>query len=212
MNTGLGDAVNLAWKLADVLQNNASPKLLDTYEPERIAFAKRLIASTDRAFTFVTSPGRFARFVRTVLAPRLLPLLFRSAAFRRLQFRTVSQISINYRHSHLSRGQTGKLNAGDRLPWVAASSSDSPDNFTFLKSLDWQVHVYGNCDPSIREFCQKHSLSLHTFEWSEQAATAGLTKNALYLIRPDGYIGFADAVQPMDSLDAYFHTLRRGQE
>ena len=40
MNTGISDAVNLAWKLAAVLQGRALPSLLDTYEPERIAFAR----------------------------------------------------------------------------------------------------------------------------------------------------------------------------
>ena len=55
MNTGIGDAVNLAWKLAAVLQGRAKVSLLDTYEPERIAFARRLVATTDRAFTTVTS-------------------------------------------------------------------------------------------------------------------------------------------------------------
>ena len=54
MNTGIGDAVNLAWKLAAVLKQGASEKLLDTYEPERIAFARRLVATTDRGFAFVT--------------------------------------------------------------------------------------------------------------------------------------------------------------
>jgi 2-polyprenyl-6-methoxyphenol hydroxylase-like FAD-dependent oxidoreductase len=52
MNTGIGDAVNLAWKLAAVLHGRAEPALLDTYEPERIAFARRLVATTDRAFTW----------------------------------------------------------------------------------------------------------------------------------------------------------------
>lgn len=37
LNTGQGDAINLAWKLAAVLQEHASPKILDIYEPERIA-------------------------------------------------------------------------------------------------------------------------------------------------------------------------------
>jgi 2-polyprenyl-6-methoxyphenol hydroxylase-like FAD-dependent oxidoreductase len=57
MNTGIGDAVNLAWKLAAVLRGRAKASLLDSYEPERIAFARRLVATTDRAFTGVTSPG-----------------------------------------------------------------------------------------------------------------------------------------------------------
>ena len=34
MNTGIGDAVNLAWKLAAVLKEGAPDNLLDTYEPE----------------------------------------------------------------------------------------------------------------------------------------------------------------------------------
>jgi 2-polyprenyl-6-methoxyphenol hydroxylase-like FAD-dependent oxidoreductase len=49
MNTGIGDAVNLAWKLAAVLQSRAGSPLLDSYEPERIAFAQRLVATTDEA-------------------------------------------------------------------------------------------------------------------------------------------------------------------
>jgi 2-polyprenyl-6-methoxyphenol hydroxylase-like FAD-dependent oxidoreductase len=35
MNTGVGDAVDLGWKLAAVLNGWAGPKLLDSYEPER---------------------------------------------------------------------------------------------------------------------------------------------------------------------------------
>jgi 2-polyprenyl-6-methoxyphenol hydroxylase-like FAD-dependent oxidoreductase len=69
MNTGIGDAVNLAWKLAAVLRGNADASLLDTYEPERIAFAQRLVATTDRAFTGVTSPTWLARLVRLRIVP-----------------------------------------------------------------------------------------------------------------------------------------------
>ena len=69
MNTGIGDAVNLAWKLAAVLQGRADASLLDSYEPERIAFARRLVATTDRAFTGVTSDGPIARRVRLNVVP-----------------------------------------------------------------------------------------------------------------------------------------------
>src|SRR5262245_33452694 len=41
MNTGIGDAVNLAWKLAAVVHGRAEASILDTYEPERISFARR---------------------------------------------------------------------------------------------------------------------------------------------------------------------------
>ena len=35
MNTGIGDAINLAWKWAAVLGGRAPETLLDSYEPER---------------------------------------------------------------------------------------------------------------------------------------------------------------------------------
>ena len=57
MNTGIGDAINLAWKLAAVAGGRAPDSLLDTYEAERIGFARRLVATTDRAFSFVTAEG-----------------------------------------------------------------------------------------------------------------------------------------------------------
>ena len=118
MNTGMGDAVNLAWKLAAVLQQRASASLLDSYEPERIAFARRLVATTDRVFTAVTSPGRLARLIRVEVAPRVLPILARSVVFRRFMFRTISQTALHYRSSSLSEGQAGQLRGGDRLPWI----------------------------------------------------------------------------------------------
>ncbi|MCK8786091.1 FAD-dependent monooxygenase [Roseomonas sp. NAR14] len=44
LNTGLGDAVNLAWKLAAVVRGWAPPELLDTYGPERRPIVERSAA------------------------------------------------------------------------------------------------------------------------------------------------------------------------
>lgn len=43
MNTGIGDSVNLAWKLSMVLRGLASPSLLKTYESERLPNIQKLI-------------------------------------------------------------------------------------------------------------------------------------------------------------------------
>jgi 2-polyprenyl-6-methoxyphenol hydroxylase-like FAD-dependent oxidoreductase len=43
MNTGIQDALNLAWKLALVLRGAAKPELLDSYNAERHANARRLL-------------------------------------------------------------------------------------------------------------------------------------------------------------------------
>jgi 2-polyprenyl-6-methoxyphenol hydroxylase-like FAD-dependent oxidoreductase len=116
MNTGIGDAVNLAWKLAAVLRAGADTSLIDSYEPERIAFARRLVATTDRAFTSVTSSGAFARLVRLHVVPLLLAPIYSVNAARRIMFRTVSQTVVNYRGSSLSEGRAGTIHGGDRSP------------------------------------------------------------------------------------------------
>jgi hypothetical protein len=51
----------------------AQGKLLDIYEAERIAFARRLVATTDRVFNFVTAEGRIVDIIRTRVAPVLIP-------------------------------------------------------------------------------------------------------------------------------------------
>jgi 2-polyprenyl-6-methoxyphenol hydroxylase-like FAD-dependent oxidoreductase len=190
MNTGIGDAVNLAWKLAAVLHGRAEASLLDSYEPERIAFARRLVATTDRAFTAVNSPGVIARRVRLNIVPLLVPAFFALAPVRRFMFRTVSQTAVSYRGSSLSEGRAGTVHGGDRLPWVKVNVNGADqDNFTPLRSLDWQVHVYGDAGPKLQALCQGRALPLHIFPWSSQASRTGLRRDAVYLVRPDGYVG-----------------------
>ncbi len=156
---GIGDAVNLAWKLAAVLQEKAKAEVLDSYELERIAFARRLVATTDRAFTTVTSTSPFARLMRLRVIPLVAPLLFSSRALRRLLFRTISQVNVNYRHSNLSRGRVGSVHAGDRLPWVnGAANGGNEDNFAPLRSLNWQLHVYGDVAPQFA--CAQRAMEL----------------------------------------------------
>jgi hypothetical protein len=43
MNTGLGDAVNLAWKLAATLDGWGGPGLLESYQPERLPIARQIV-------------------------------------------------------------------------------------------------------------------------------------------------------------------------
>ena len=191
MNTGIGDAVNLAWKLAAVLQQRAAIGILDSYEPERIAFARRLVSTTDRAFQFINNDGPFARFVRTRIVPILLPTIFRISAMRRLMFLTISQTNVNYRGSEISVGKAGRIAAGDRLPWVREANGS--DNFASLRSVKWQPHVYGEAGNETREACAQAGLTLQRFPWSEAARKAGLAQDALYLVRPDGYVGLAAA-------------------
>jgi len=202
MNTGIGDAVNLAWKLAAVLSGSAAASLLDTYEPERIGFARRLVATTDRVFTIVTDHGPIAWRVRTRLVPLLARFLFRLDAVRRFLFRTVSQIGVNYRDSPLCEGAAGSVRGGDRLPWVETGPHE--DNFAPLTSLAWQVHVYGEPRRGVQDACAGLRLPIHAFPWTREMGRAGLVRGALYLVRPDGYVALADTAGDPERLVRYF--------
>jgi 2-polyprenyl-6-methoxyphenol hydroxylase-like FAD-dependent oxidoreductase len=201
MNTGIGDAVNLAWKLAAVLAGRAPESLLDTYEVERIAFARRLVATTDRAFSFITSDGPFAAWVRTRVAPVVISRAASFSRVREFMFRTVSQINVNYRGMPLSAGSAGRVHGGDRLPWVHGGT---PDNFAPLADMTWQVHVYGQARASLAKCCAERKLPLHVFAWNAACGAAGLTRDALYLLRPDSYVALAEPRGEPQALEQYF--------
>jgi 2-polyprenyl-6-methoxyphenol hydroxylase-like FAD-dependent oxidoreductase len=200
MNTGIGDAINLAWKLAAVVRGHAPDRLLDSYEAERIGFARRLVATTDRVFSFVTAEGRIADIIRTRVAPVLIPTAMTFEAAREFLFRTVSQITLNYRGGPLSAGAAGHVHGGDRLPWV---SIDGKDNFEPLTAMSWQVHVYGSATAELSAWCANHAVPLHVFNWRPEHEAAGLARDAIYLLRPDTYIALADTSSTPEALNRY---------
>ncbi|MET0254462.1 MAG: FAD-dependent oxidoreductase [Luteibacter sp.] len=190
MNTGIGDAINLAWKLAAVIRGDSDDALLDTYEAERLPFARKLVKTTDKAFSVVTAEGRMADLIRTRLAPVLLGVVSHAAFVREFLFRTVSQTTLTYREGPLGGTRAGEVHAGDRLPWVR---SDDGDNYHALRTIGWQVHVYGEPSAALSAWCESRGLPLHAFRWTAAHADAGLACDAAYLLRPDTYVGAADA-------------------
>jgi 2-polyprenyl-6-methoxyphenol hydroxylase-like FAD-dependent oxidoreductase len=191
MNTGIGDAVNLAWKLAQVVDGRAPVRLLDTYETERIGFARELVATTDAAFKRVVAGGAAGTLARRLLLPLAMKLGTRWQFGRHVLFRTLSQIGIHYGNSPLSHGRAGQVAGGDRLPWLGSGEFPGVDNFAPLAALDWQLHVYGRADTVLADGCRSIGLPLHVFAWSEAADRAGLARDAAYLIRPDGHVALA---------------------
>jgi 2-polyprenyl-6-methoxyphenol hydroxylase-like FAD-dependent oxidoreductase len=201
MNTGIGDAINLAWKLAAVLAGRAHEGLLDSYEAERIGFARRLVATTDRVFSFATAEGWIADILRTRVVPALFPKVTAFDAIREYLFRTVSQITLNYRNGPISRGAAGHVHSGDRLPWAHVAGED---NFETLAWMDWQVHVYGAASAELAAWCAAQSVPLRVFDWRSEHASAGFARDALYLLRPDTYVALADSSGAPGALARYF--------
>lgn len=190
MNTGISDAINLAWKLTAVIKGEAADSLLDSYEAERKAFANKLVETTDRIFTFATAQGEFADFVRTHIAPVFASVASTFDNVREYMFRLVSQTTLNYYDSPLSAGKAGDVQGGDRLPWVSIAGAD---NYDPLSAITWQVHVYGEVQTDLQAWCEQQQIPLHVFAWQKEHEKAGLAQNAAYLLRPDTYVALADA-------------------
>ncbi|MBP2415540.1 FAD-dependent monooxygenase [Microlunatus capsulatus] len=206
MNTGVGDAVNLGWKLSAVLQGRAPASLLDSYEAERLPFARRLVATTDRVFDRVTGAGRRARLARRLLFRVALPAVLATRVGRRAAGAAVGQIRLRYRGGPLSEGRAGRVRGGDRLPWV--DPGDGRDTHAPLDALDWQVHVHGDVRPALAAACAARGLAVHRWPWSGAARAVGLRRHAAYLVRPDGYVALADPAQ--DPARLLRHLDRRG--
>jgi hypothetical protein len=45
---------------------------------------------------------------------------------------------------------------------------------------------------------------MHQFAWSVETERAGLSRSALYVIRPDGYVALADPESDPERLRRYF--------
>ncbi|WP_163870332.1 FAD-dependent oxidoreductase [Myxococcus eversor] len=201
MNTGISDAINLAWKLAAVVKGQALDALLDSYEQERKAFARKLVDTTDRLFTFITTEGGFANFVRIHIAPLFAGVIYSSDRVREFMFRLVSQTSLSYHASALSEGKAGGVQGGDRLPWVGGPAQD---NHEPLSVIAWQVHVYGTARPDLKTWSEQRGIALHEFAWRPEHERAGLARDAAYLLRPDTYVALADPLGTPEAIERYF--------
>ena len=138
--------------------------------------------------------------MRTRIVPAIFPKVVALEPVREYIFRTVSQITLNYRGTRLSVGSAGHVHGGDRLPWVR---SEDADNFAPLSGMTWQVHVYGAARPELTKWCADRNVELHVFAWKPQYEAAGLAHNALYLLRPDTYVALADASGAPEAVDRY---------
>ena len=207
MNTGMQDAYNLGWKLPAVLAG-APAALLDTYEEERLPIAAWLLGATTK----------------------LHRQIFQSNAdlHRDEQF---LQLALNYRGASLSQGENSlstRLQPGDRAP--DAPLLDHQQNplrlfdlfrgphFTLLEftSNDAEQNLGGD-ESSLRHYKMlRHYKILRTPGVPQREGqltgkdqhiwnSYGVESDALFLVRPDGYIGFLGPRESAAQAEAYLH-------
>jgi len=177
LNTGVQDAYNLGWKLAQVLAG-APDVLLDTYEAERQPIAARVLGlSTDI----------YARMSSRPLA----------AAKRGDEER---QLALNYRGGPLaadSDEQISNVIAGDRAPNARYLGTDGHAGqlFDAFRGAHFTLIAVG--EPAVSALKQiswpDSGAAVKTVEIPEGEAarvrrTYGIAGPAQILVRPDGYV------------------------
>ena len=226
ITTGTQDALNLAWKLARVARG-APESLLDTYEEERIPQARSVLKATDKATSLFFGTTLAWRLLRDLL---VLPLLRRGWMRRKTAIK-MSQLTVNYRTSRLSRQEGGrgrfagpKLKAGDRAPDVAFHDGGSGEKVTLFEllgplrpvvllsegslSVELLRELRGR-DVEIRVIAAPKSGSLgvnpNCLEdvHGSFRAIYGMKGDFLCLIRPDGHIGLFQQKIDLASLRSY---------
>lgn len=196
MNTGLQDAYNLAWKLAYVIKGYANEHLLDTYNQERLPFARQLVATTDRAFSIITSEKWYNRWLRLYLFPLLIPFPLKFKKIRERAFRTVSQIGIKYTTSDITLNrvkQPLRIKAGERFPFLKTNEGQSL--YQLMKEPCFYALIFQVSDGSFAEqmaLLQNKFQFLKLLNLSNEKIMAGqlkVTSDTVILVRPDHYIG-----------------------
>ena len=215
METGIHDAYNLGWKLALVLEG-AAETLLDTYHDERLPIAQQEFAS-----------GGFSAGARAIITgfsdQQKEPVARNDAS-------TPHLFGDTYRSSGLSHNldNTTTIRAGDfapSAPRVQARSGETlrlfdlfrGTHFTLLTFSDQPVSGLPDMPGMLRTYTITRPGTATATEDTilidrdEDAYRAyGITKDALVLVRPDGYVGLtAGSLEPQPILD-YLHDVTGG--
>jgi 2-polyprenyl-6-methoxyphenol hydroxylase-like FAD-dependent oxidoreductase len=229
MNTGIQDALNLAWKLSLVVRERAGEALLGSYDLERHANAKKLLQLVGPATKFINLRNPVSVEIRN-LAIRVVSQLGLSAHMA-LNF---SMLEVAYPdsplsedHSRVHRGPR----AGERAPDAACMVTNNGVTQRLFEcwkgDARHQLLVFvgrQQQSPRIAElqaFAQKLPadlvratvIVLVQSDYAPEALIDGegqaheayaAESGAFYLVRPDGYVAFRGTLDDEGALLAYW--------
>lgn len=206
LNTGIQDAYNLGWKLAQVI-SGANEQLLDSYEAERQPIAARVLGLSTVKYEGIA---------------KLDPASIRRGTDEQ-------QLKLTYHGGPLapnSSDKTTSLNTGDRAPDAKLLNADGNQTRLFdlyqgphytapaygneaaeaLDHLDWPTAGATLTSVSINAKSAKADHLLTDMHSSMQR-TYGIEGDTLLLIRPDGYSGHIATNDLQDSTRLAIHAV-----
>jgi 2-polyprenyl-6-methoxyphenol hydroxylase-like FAD-dependent oxidoreductase len=209
LNTGIGDAVDLGWKLAAVLEGWGAPGLLDSYEAERRPIQTRVIAAaaannrvlaTDLLDDDADEPGETGARARHEADVRI-------QATKRAEFHAMSLIlDLGYEHSPvIAAGGPGlvlgddddpvtEARPGARLPhaWVGPGRSIHDELGTGMTLVAFEGGPFGPLERAADE----RGVPLRIVR--QDRALRDRYGAALMLVRPDQHVAWCADRMPDD--------------
>jgi 2-polyprenyl-6-methoxyphenol hydroxylase-like FAD-dependent oxidoreductase len=175
MNTGMQDAINLAWKLALVCRKTCSSALLASYSAERSSVGEQVLKAAGRLTAVGTLKNHTAQHIRNVLAR----LLFGLGPVRRAMVDTMTEVSIGYPESPLNgpaRHGIDGPHPGERMPPIVGEipvgSGSSP-----------RFALFAETSEAVAALTREYETLL------DPQIRPSLQADAIWLVRPDGYVG-----------------------
>ena len=195
LNTGIGDAIDLGWKLAAVLQGWGGPGLLDSYETERRPVQDRVIhAAHENMKTLSTD-----LIVEDLAADTPAGAAARRAAHQRIQdtkhaeFHALDLV-LDLEH-HGSPVIADGAGAGARLPhaWL-------PDGRSLYDALGSGLTLLARPvdeTTALRQVCARRGVPLSVVAILDDDEI-GHARPPARLVRPDQHIVWSGSVLPSD--------------
>lgn len=192
MNCCMQDAYNLGWKLGLVMQGMAKPELLDTYEPERRPIAEQVIWAASSLHEIFMGHGKdIAERASKINEPGFLEAVVGRC----------SGISYTYRDYLGEPEGLAPMDGpavGDRAPDVDLASGGTLFDLTRHTGFTLLAMAGAGGEADARTVVAPLQerfgavVQAHVLEPSPGLANAYRSgaETRLYLIRPDGYIGF----------------------
>lgn len=195
MVTGVGDAENLAWKLALVLRGQAAEALLDTYEAERRPLATEVLRRTTTATRLQIGDSTLMRFLRQ----RVLVPIAKLSSVQRRASQIASQLWVSYRRGPLAEGTRHRAGRrprpGDRVPDAACTHSAGKTRLYSELGRRWALLTPREGAPGHLAVARKHlgdrvvTLVAHPGHQRD-----------VWLVRPDAHLAWRGAPGRPDDL------------
>lgn len=222
MNTGIGDAYNLGWKLALVIKGAAKESLLDSYEAERMPFARTILNGSDKGFTLQVTNNPIGQKIKLLVVPPLSRLAGAIPPIKQAAFWFISQLWTSYRKSPVvaQYGTTRKgPKAGERAPYgfFEAGPEEGKGIFEIMRGTGHHLLLFEGKEHEPDRFEATHQeveellgryeadVAVHGVGATNESLNEryGSKEASIFLVRPDGHVAYRGAAADIVGLKMY---------